>query len=380
MKSFIYLDNNASTFLDPRVKNALVAELEASEGNPSSLHQYGQEVRLRVTKARRLIASFLGIQPQELTFTSGGTEGLNMVIQGFLAEAKGGHVISSDVEHVAVYHPLKFMESKGFQVSYLPAKKWGAITPQQVKEAIRSDTRLIVLMAVNNETGVKTDVASIAKIAHEAKIPFIVDGVCWLGKELFAIPPGVSAMCFSAHKLHGPKGIGAVFIRGSRRCAPFLLGGPQESQKRGGTENVLGIIGFAEAVRILAAELPEASERMMRLRLRLENGLMKELPQVTINGEGPRVANTVNLSFAGVEGESLLMNLDLAGIAVSHGSACSSGALEPSRILLNMGIPSSLANTAIRFSLSRFTTEEEIDRCIDIVTQVVNRLRSLTSA
>jgi cysteine desulfurase len=242
---------------------------------------------------------------------------------------------------------------------------------------LRKDTKLIVLMAVNNETGVKSDIEAIAAIAEESNVPFVVDGVALLGKEPFTIPSGVSAVAFSGHKLHAPKGSGMVFIRKRVKCTPLLFGGAQEFQRRAGTENLAAILGLAEAIRLLEVELPSATKRMQALRDRLEEGIISSISDVTINGEAPRVVNTSNLSFEGVDGESLLMSLDLNGVAVSHGSACSSGSLEPSRILLNMGIPRARARSSIRFSLSRFTTRDEIERCIEIVIDVVGRLRSL---
>lgn len=376
MKNRIYLDNNATTALDPRVLQVVVNDLKSHYGNPSSSHSFGQESRNCLTKARSIIAEFLRVKSSELTFTSCGTEGANMILRGVLEGKSGGHVITSSAEHSAVYATLKQLEAAGCcQVTFLSPGLFGAVTADAVRAALRPETSLITLMAVNNETGVKTDIESIAALAQEMRIPFFVDGVALLGKEIFTIPPGISAMCFSGHKLHAPKGVGAVFIRSNLKLRPFITGGNQENGRRGGTENSSGIIGFAEAVRLLSQELPAALEKMKFLRDKLETGLQKNLSGVTINGQGPRVVNTSNLSFASVEGESLLAGLDMEGIAVSHGSACSSGALEPSRILLNMGIPSEGARSAIRFSLSRFTTEEEIECCIEAVTRVVNRLR-----
>lgn len=373
----IYLDNNSTTPLDPRILNAMIADWQGAFGNPSSIHSFGQEVRNRLTKARRSIASYLQVKPNEIIFTSSGTESSNMVIKGIFEEKPSGHIITSTVEHSCVYSTIRYLERLGCSVTYLSPGLDGAVTAEDVQNAIRSDTRLIALMAVNNETGVKTDFEKIAQIAFEKGIPFFVDGVALLGKEPFYLPKGVSAMSFSAHKLHGPKGIGACYIKSQLKLNPLLLGGGQEYERRGGTENIFGIIGFAEAFHILENELLESSRRMAVLRDRLEKGIQSYLPDVIVNGIGPRVVNTSNLSFLGVDGESLLMNLDLSGVAVSHGSACSSGAIEPSRILLNMGISPDRAKRAIRFSLSRFTTQEEIDRTIEIVVDLVKKMRSI---
>lgn len=375
MKKRIYLDNNATTYLDPRVLKILINTLSNDMGNPSSMHSFGQESRRKLMKSRDIIASFLKVKANEIIFTSGGTESLNMVIRGLVGIQFHGHIISSSVEHSAVYATLKKMESCGCDVTFLSPGLWGAVTVDAVRKAIQPDTRFIVLMAANNETGVKTDIASIAALALEKGIPFIVDGVAILGKEFFSIPAGISAMCFSGHKLHAPKGIGFAFVRNGVSLDPLITGGDQEYNKRGGTENLPAIVSLAEAISILKTELPISTTNMAHLRDKLEQGLISQLSNVTINGEGPRVCNTTNLSFEGVEGESLLVNLDLEGIAVSHGSACASGSLEPSRILLNMGIPPKTAQSSVRFSLSRFTTEEEINHSIDIIVKVINRLR-----
>lgn len=371
MKKRIYLDNNASTVVDPRVIEVVAHDLQNNIGNPSSSHSFGQEVRNRLAKARQIIANYLGVKTNEIVFTSGGTESMNMLIRGFLAQTPGGHIITSNVEHSCVYATLKNIQDR--PVTFLEPGSWGAVTAQAVRDAIQPNTSLIALMAVNNETGVKTDIQAIAAIAEEANIPFIVDGVALLGKETFTIPTGVSAMGFSGHKFHAPKGVGFAFVRARLKLQPLLSGGEQEFNRRGGTENVSGIVGLAKAVEILSAELPEASARMGRLRDHFEETLRKEIPSVKINGEGPRVVNTSNIAFPGMDGESLLTHLDLQGIAVSHGSACASGALEPSRILLNMGLPMNIARSSLRISLSKYTTEEEITILLEKLVKIVDQ-------
>ncbi len=375
MTQRIYLDNNASTPPDPRVVEAVIADLHNHIGNPSSVHFFGQDIKSRLSKARQTIATYLNVRPREVIFTSGGTEAINMVLRGVLFNNPQGHVISSNVEHSAVFATLKDLEKRGGAITFLSPGEWGAASVDAVRAALRPNTTLIALMAVNNETGVKTDIHAIASLAKELNIPFVVDGVALLGKEAFTIHGGVSAMCFGGHKLHAPKGIGCAFIRNNLKLIPQITGGDQEFGFRAGTENMPGIIGLAKAVEILKNELPEASIRMENLRNKLEKEIMAKLPNVIVNGQGPRVVNTSNLAFMGVEGEVLLTNLDLEGIAVSHGSACASGALEPSRILLNMGISPERASSSIRFSLSRFTTEAEIDHTIDVIVKVVSRLR-----
>lgn len=374
----IYLDNNATTPADPRVIDAVIENLRSIPGNPSSTHTFGQEARNCLVKARKRIADFLGVRPLEIIFTSGGTEGANMIMKGLFADSSGGHLVTSDLEHACVFSSAQYLESKGVRTTFLSPGLKGAPTPQEVEAAIRSDTRLISLMAVNNETGIKTDIEAIAAIAEEAKIPFFVDAVALLGKEAFTIPKGVSAMCFSGHKLHAPKGIGCVFVRQGLRLAPLLNGGDQEHQRRGGTENLSSIAGMSEAVKILQETLPASAEKMRFLRDHFEKGICHMLADIQINGTGPRISNTVNLAFLGVDGESLLAALDMQGIAASHGSACSSGALEPSRVLQKMGIPPEIARSSLRFSLSRMTTLEDIETAVEVISDTVKRLRSLT--
>lgn len=378
MKQRIYLDNNSGTAVDLKVADSIYKELCSGLGNPSSLHSFGQETRSKITKARHSIASYLNVKPQEVIFTSGATEGINMAIRGELQKHRGGHIITSNVEHAAVFETLKSFENQGFQVTYLPAGLYGAVTPEAVLQALQKDTKLIVLMAVNNETGVKTDISGIAHIALNHSIPFIVDAVALCGKEEFTIPQGVTSMCFSGHKFHAPKGVGFNFLRSGCKLIPYMTGGEQESSRRGGTENIPGIIGIGEAIDVLRQALPDATAKMEKLRDKLERELKAELgPIVHINGAGPRICNTSNLAFQGIEGETLLTLLDIQGIAVSHGSACASGALEPSRVLLNMGIGTNFARSSIRISLSRFTTEEEINRSIAIICKVVKSIKRL---
>ncbi|MCE5317245.1 MAG: cysteine desulfurase [Parachlamydia sp.] len=369
----IYLDNNATTLPDPRVIEVMSRYLKEGGGNPSSIHAWGRAAKAALNQARRTIADYLKVKPAEIFFTSSGTEGANMLLRGLMNQK--GHILTSSAEHACVFATVQAMEQEGFSATFLSPGLLGAVTPEAVQEAMRPDTRLISLMAVNNETGVKTDIVAIAEIAKERRISFLVDGVAWLGKEPLTIPEGVSAMFFSGHKLHCPPGIGFAYVRSTMTLKPLLIGGSeQESGKRGGTENLLGIVGLEEAVRLLHTELPAAAARMQKLRDRLEEGLLGELDGVQVNGSGPRIANTSNLSFDKIEGETLLTQLDLKGIAASHGSACASGALEPSRVLRNMGLAADVAASSIRFSLSRMTTEEEIDRCIEITVQLVRKM------
>ncbi len=327
-----------------------------------------------MTRARRSIAEYFNVKPAELIFTSSGTEAANMVLKGVQ-----GHLITTSLEHSAIYATAKHLFEEEQDVTFLSAGARGSVAANQVKSAIKPETKLIAIMAANNETGVKSDIEDIARVAEEEGIPLFVDAVALVGKEPFEIPSGVSALCFSGHKFHGPKGIGGLLLRSSFKIPPLISGGHQEHNLRAGTENVAGILALEEAFAILREEMPEASCLMEELRDDFERQIKERLSDVIINGTGPRVCNTSNLSFPGLDGESLLMNFDLAGLAASHGAACSSGSLEPSRVLLNMGLPKERARSSIRFSLSRFTTREEINRAVEIIVRVAGEMRSCLS-
>lgn len=364
----IYLDNNATTYLDPRVATVFMHALQEWQGNPSSVHSAGREAKAVLNRARKTLADALGVKPAEIIFHSGATEGLNGLLRMLTGQ---GHLITSSAEHAAVYATAQALSAQGAQVTFLKPTSEGIVSPEAVAKALTPQTKLIALMAVNNETGMKTDLEALAALAQEKKIPLLVDGVAQLGKDPIVFYPGITAYCFSGHKIHGPKGIGFSYVRSTLKLDPWVTGGEQEFGKRGGTENLPAILGLAEAVRIALEELPSAVLKMTALRNQLEQGLLS-YPGVFVNAQGARVCNTSNLSFKGQEGETLLAKLDLAGIAVSHGSACSSGALEPSRVLLEMGLPPSIAATALRFSLSRFTTADEIDQTLKVFEQLFN--------
>ena len=372
----VYLDNNSTTPMDTRVAECMHQAMLSTFGNPSSVHSYGQEARAQLARARRTIAKAFSVKPTEVVFTSGGTEGLNLLIRGLLgSDFSSKHVVSSDLEHAAVFNTLRQLESGGLSVSYLSGGSWGAVTAEQVKEAIQANTRLIVLTAANNETGVKTDIEAIAKLAKEVDIPFLVDGVAFIGKETFVIPDGVSAVTMSGHKFHASKGTGLFILKKGIAFQPCVCGGGQEGQKRSGTENLPGILGLVKAIELIQEEMPAAQEKMLELREHLEKRLKDSLDSVHVNGEGPRISNTANIAFEGVDGESLLMHLDMNGVATSHGSACSSGALEPSRVLMNMGYPRERAASSLRFSVSRMTSKEEVDQACDVIIALVNELK-----
>lgn len=377
MKNPIYLDNNATTLVAPEVIEAMKQELSAPPSNPSSVHNFGQQAKARLAKARQTIASYLRVKSSEIIFTSGGTESMNLLIQGYCKAHSSGHIITSNVEHSCVFQTLKKMEETGWEISYLPAGVIGAVAPSQIVSAIKPTTRLIILGALNSETGVKHDIHEIAKIAGSHKIAFIVDAVALIGKEPISIPSGVTGIGFSAHKFHGPKGAGFAFVRSPFTIKPLIYGGEQEFALRSGTENLPGIIGLAKAVELLHTEQEAGAKRMKELRDFFENSLRENVGPLHRNGEGERVCNVSNLSFEGVDGETLLIQLDLHGIQASHGSACSSGSLEPSRVLLSMGYSKERARSSIRFSLSRYTTKEEIERAVSIISQLVSQMREM---
>lgn len=349
----IYLDNNATTQLDRRVLEVMIEELATGPSNPSSIHGYGRRAQQRLQRARDEVAAFFAARPDEILFTSSGTEAINLAIRGMRPQKR---IISTRIEHAAVYNTL---EQLGLPITYLPVDLRGHIDLADLEGAMGPDVSMLVLSGVNSETGVKNPIDAIAQIAQEHSVPFIVDGVGWLGKELLSIPKGVSAMAFSSHKIHGPTGVGCLYLRKGSTIYPQLSGGNQERALRAGTENLPGIVGFAKAIALLKDALPGATSQMERLRDLLEAELQEVARPA---GAGERICNTSSLTFAGMDGESLLIQLDQNGICASMGSACSSSALEPSRVLLEMGLSREEARSTLRFSLSRFTTEEEIRR------------------
>jgi cysteine desulfurase len=361
MKKRIYLDSNASTPLDPLIVQTIYDTLGQSILNPSSLHIYGQEAKGLLDKARRIIADYFEVKASQVIFTSSGTESMNMLIRSYLA--KGGEVVSSLSEHSAVYNLLQ-----NYKTHAVSPGKRGAPLPAQVEQAITPQTSLICLMAVNNETGVKTDIEAVGKIALERKIPFIVDGVAWLGKENIKIPKGVDAMGFSGHKIHAPPGVGFVIVQNQHKLSPLILGGAQEFNRRAGTENLLGIAALGRAIELID---PSSFSRMAHLRDTFESRLKEHFPGLVVNGEGERISNTSNLLFPGIDGETFLIKLDQAGIQASLGSACSSGAIEPSRVLISMGLSYKEAKRSLRFSFNRFNTENDVEEAISRIKTLI---------
>ena len=370
----IYFDNNATTELDPSVLEAMLKELKGPPANPSSVHYFGKRARSLLLQARSSVASFFGVKPDELIFTSGGTEGINTLLRGLFAGQPKGHLITTSIEHSAVYQAVRSLEGAGLSVTYVPVDSWGAPLSGAIEEAIRPDTRAMVFSASNSETGVKLDLEGVALSAERNGVPLILDAVAFVGKEPLVLPIGVSAAVFSAHKFHGPKGIGGMVVRSHSKYVPLFSGGGQEFNRRAGTENLAGIVGMACAIEILQEQQNEITDHLRTIRNRFEEGMVQAFPGIQINGEGPRIVNTSNLAFPDIDAETLLMHMDMAGIAASHGSACSSGALEPSRVLLEMGFSTKRARSSLRFSFSRLNTVAEVDACLERTAELIDKL------
>jgi len=380
----VYLDHNATTPLDPEVLAAMTPFLAEGFGNPSSLHVWGREARQALERARATIARALGTDDKDtVVFTSGGTEADNLALMGVAAaqEKRGRHVILSSVEHHAVLNAAAHLGRQGFEVTRLSVDSQGLLDPDDVRRVIRPDTVLVSLMYGNNETGVLFPIASVGRICRERGVTFHTDAVQSFGK----LPLDVETLCvdllsLSGHKTHGPKGIGALFIRRGTRMQPLLHGGAQERSRRAGTENVAAAVGLARATELSLQDQAGESKRMADLRDRLEGGVMAALPGVLRNGHPTeRLPHTTNLAFAGVEAESLILALDLAGIGASSGAACSSGSLEPSHVLAAMGLPRERVLSSVRFSLGRTTTREEIEHVLEVLPPIVERMRRVNA-
>jgi len=378
----IYLDHNATTPMRREVLSAMLPYLTEEYGNASSIHAYGQNARDAVEQARASVARFLGARPAEIMFTSGGTESNNHAILGAVAAVPRPvrHVITSAIEHVAVLDPCRALLKGGIDVTILPINSDGVVNPEDVRSAIRRETVLISLMLANNEIGTIQAVEEIGKIAAEKGIVFHSDAVQAAGKIPIDVEKlGVSLLSISAHKFCGPKGVGALYIRKGTPLAPLLYGGHSERDRRPGTEDVAAIAGMGRAAELAAYALAEESQRIGRLRDRLEQGLLERVPQAWINGaRAPRVPNTTNLTFPFIEGEAIVIALDLKGIACSTGAACSSGAVEPSHVLLALGLAPEDARASLRLSLGHQTTDAEIDFTLETIPLVIERLRQLS--
>jgi len=375
----VYLDNNATTPVLPEVFEAMRPYFGEHFGNASSVHSHGQETRAAVENARESVARLLGCAATEIVFTSGGTESDNLAIAGLVNPAD--HVITSRIEHHAVLHACKHLEELGCEVTVLPVDGRGLVDPADVKRALRPNTRLISMMMANNETGVLQAVEEIGKIAAETGVCFHTDAVQAAAKVPIDVKSiGCSLLAISGHKIHAPQGVGALYVRKGTKIRPLLHGGRHERSRRAGTENVPGIVGLGKAAEIAKRAFDHGDdEKMSALRDRLQQGVMAQVEDAGVNGDGaPRVPNTTNIRFDHIEGESLVIALDLKGLAVSTGAACSSGAIEPSHVLIAMGLKAEQARASIRFSLGKQTTAEDIDFALALVPETVARLRELS--
>ena len=378
----VYLDHNASTPVHPEVLAAMQPYFSERFGNASSIHGFGREARDAVEAAREELARFLGVAADEVVFTSGGTESDNLAIKGVAHARTAGHIITSQVEHHAVLRTCQALERTGFAVTYLPVDGTGLVDPDDVRRAIRPDTILITLMYANSEVGTIMPIAAVGRIAREHGIPFHVDGVQAFGKLPFSVhEDGISLLSGSSHKLYGPKGIGMLYIRKGTRMVSVQHGGDHERRRRAGTENVPAIVGFGRAVALRARDMGDEAARVTRLRDRLWEGVHDGLDDVRLNGHPTRrLPGTLNLSLRGLEAESLILALDLDGIAASAGSACTSGSLEPSYVLTAMGVPVEWSLGALRLSLGRSTSAEDVEYVVERLTAAVRRLRALSPA
>jgi len=375
----VYLDNNATTPVLPEVLEAMQPYFGEHFGNASSMHRQGQEARAAVERARGAVARLLEARESEIVFTSGGTESDNLAISGLARE--GDHVITSTTEHHAVLNVCRHLEEVGCEVTYVPVDGRGLVDPADVKRALRPNTKLISIMLANNETGVLQPVAEIGKIAAEADVYFHTDAVQAAGKIPMRVDEiGCDLLTISAHKLHGPQGVGALYVRKGTALAAMMYGGRHERSRRAGTENVPGIVGVGKAAELARAGLERGDNQSIgEMRDGMERELLSQVEFASVNGAGaPRVPNTANICFDGIEGEAMVIALDLKGLAVSTGAACSSGAIEPSHVLLAMGLPSERARASIRFSLGRQTTSQDIEFALSLVPKTVRRLRELS--
>lgn len=378
----IYLDYNATTPLHPGVLEAMLPYYKSIFGNASTIHSFGQEARKAIDDAREALACLIGAEPEEIVFTSGGTEADNFALKGVASalKGKGGHIITSSIEHHAVLSTCKYLEKMGKKITYLPVDRYGWVDPERVKEAITKETILISIIHANNEIGTIEPIAEIGKIARACGVYFHTDAVQTVGK----IPINVNELeidllSLSAHKLYGPKGVGALYIRKGTKIHPLIHGGEQERKRRAGTENVPGIVGLGEASKIASKEMKQEYSYVKKLRDRLENEIKDKIDYIRFNGHPTeRLPNTSNVSFEFIEGESLVLNLDLKGIAASTGSACASGSLEPSHVLSAIGVPPVMAQGSIRFSLGRDNKEEDIDYTVENLVEIVGRLREMS--
>ncbi|WP_462335925.1 cysteine desulfurase NifS [Fusobacterium varium] len=378
----VYLDNNATTKMDNEVFEAMVPYLTEYYGNASSLHLFGKETNKAMNESRETIAKYLGVEPNEIIFTASGSESDNLAIRGIARAYKnrGKHIIASPIEHPAIKNTLKDLEDEGYEITILHVDKNGVLNIEELKNAIKDETILITVMHANNEVGTFQPIEEIGKIAKENKIIFHVDAVQTMGKvDIKPKEIGIDLLSFSAHKFYGPKGIAALYWRNGVRFGKVLTGGGQEGKRRPGTSNVPGMVGMAKALEIAYRDMAEEFKKEEELRDYFESEVLKRIPEVVINAkEAKRLPGTSSITFKYLEGESILLSLSYKGIAVSSGSACSSDDLQASHVLLAMGIEPEFAHGTIRFGLGKYNTKEEIDYTLDVLVEVIEKLRAIS--
>ena len=385
----VYMDNNATTPLHPQVKEEMIKAMEVF-GNPSSMHQFGRAARSMVIEARQSVASFIGSKPEEIVFTGSGSESSNTVLSILACPArlcdcsglgKFSKIITTTIEHPCVLETAKCISQRDIEVKFLSVDQYGKIRMEELEEELKKGPALVSIMTANNEIGTIQDIKQIARLSHKYDSLFHTDAVQAVGK----IPVDVNdldidLLSLSGHKVYGPKGIGALYVKKGTPFCPLIRGGHQESGRRAGTENTLGIIGFGKALQVRANEMPAEHERLLGYKKRLKDGLKNNIEDIHFNGHPQDcLANTLNVSFPGAEGEAILLYLDLAGIAVSTGSACASGSLDPSHVLLATGIPIEYAHGSIRISMGRDTTSEDIDYMIEVIPKVIQKIRKMST-
>ena len=382
MEQFVYADNAATTKLSPAVLEAMMPYLTEEYGNPSSLYRFGNHAKRAIEQARKEVADVLGAEPFEILFTGGGTEADNWVkeIMRSLKARGKNHFITSAVEHHALLHSAQRLQKEGFEVTFIPVDREGQIDPEQVRAAIRPETGLVSIMFANNEIGTIYPIKEIGAICRQAGVLFHTDAVQAAGHLPINVKEmNIDLLSLSAHKFHGPKGVGAFYCRRGIPLPSLIDGGAQERGKRAGTENVAGIVGLGAALRLANEEMSEASVRVSAMRDRLIDGILQTVPMCRLNGpRHNRLPGNCNISFLGIEGESLLLRLDLAGIAASSGSACASSSLDPSHVLLAIGLPHEVAHGSVRLSLSDYNTEEDVDYILEKLPEIVSTLRSMS--
>ncbi|MBI4150443.1 IscS subfamily cysteine desulfurase [Candidatus Woesearchaeota archaeon] len=376
----IYLDNAAATPMRQEVKEAMDPFYVDVYGNPGSFNSVGHEALQQVDEARKTAARILNCAERELIFTGGGTESINLAIKGVAFAKKKGHIITTTVEHHAVLHTCEWLEKQGFEITYLPVDRCGLVTPEQVRDAIRPDTILVTVMYANNEIGTIMPIPEIVKVCKEKRVLFHTDA-CQAGcsQNLNVKELGVDMFTLNGSKIYGPKGVGLLYVRLGVQLEPLVHGGGQEGGKRGGTENVAGIVGFAKALELSQKEKEQENTRLIKLRDYLTAGLLQHIPKAVLNGHPTkRLPNNVNVSILDIEGEALTLLLNEHGICASTGSACTSGSLEPSHVILATGLPYEFAHGSIRFTMGRDTTKEDIDKVLEVMPAAVQRLRAIS--